>query len=99
MDLDARTILGEIYTVYGQFAAWKFRNIVHAEPVNFIILQMSLRRIFRRDASLRRSPIERLSTPRTLLGYRIQSRVCDDLCATLRLNQLRPQKNFPRRRS
>jgi uncharacterized phage-associated protein len=31
-DADARELMDEVYTVYGQFSAWKLRNMTHAEP-------------------------------------------------------------------
>ena len=31
-DQETRDLLDEVYTVYGQFAAWKLRNMTHQEP-------------------------------------------------------------------
>ena len=31
-DQETRALLDEVYTVYGQFAAWKLRNMTHKEP-------------------------------------------------------------------
>jgi len=31
-DLETRELLDEVYAVYGQFAAWKLRNMTHQEP-------------------------------------------------------------------
>lgn len=31
-DTETRELLDEVYTVYGQFAAWKLRNMTHQEP-------------------------------------------------------------------
>ena len=31
-DQETRDLLDEVYAVYGQFAAWKLRNMTHKEP-------------------------------------------------------------------
>jgi uncharacterized phage-associated protein len=31
-DLDTREVLDEVYATYGQFAAWKLRDMTHQEP-------------------------------------------------------------------
>jgi len=31
-DQETRDLLDEVYAVYGQFAAWKLRNLTHQEP-------------------------------------------------------------------
>jgi uncharacterized phage-associated protein len=31
-DQETRDLLDEVYAVYGQFAAWKLRNMTHREP-------------------------------------------------------------------
>lgn len=31
-DAETRKLLDEVYAVYGQFSAWKLRNITHQEP-------------------------------------------------------------------
>ena len=50
---EQRSLLDEVYRVYGQFSAWKLRNLTHAEPPwrdapkNGVITHKALREYFK----------------------------------------------------
>lgn len=54
LDSDIKNLLDEVYSVFGQYSAWKLRNMTHEEPPwveawagNKIITQESMREYFK----------------------------------------------------